>query len=70
MAASGPISIEEYRRAIRTVLVAGQSYSLSDGRTVTNANLGELQEALDAAERREASAGKGMFRRVALGRPQ
>ena len=66
----GPISAEEYRAAIRAVLHAGQSYTLPDGRTVTHANLAELQDQLDAALRREATQSRGVVRRLSLGRPR
>ena len=70
MATSGNITAEEYRTAIRAVLDQGQSYTLPDGRTVTNANMEYLEQRLEAAIRREARSSFGMMRRVSLGRPE
>ncbi|UYV13755.1 MAG: hypothetical protein NCW75_05585 [Phycisphaera sp.] len=69
MAITGPITAEEYRAAIRAVLIGGQSYTLTDGTSVTQADLADLEARLEAAIRREATASSGMMRRVSLGRP-
>lgn len=64
------VTADEVDVAIRNVLRAGQSYTLSDGRTVTNANLAELRRMRNelAAEEESDTAG-GVYHKVQFGSP-
>jgi len=64
------ITSTEVEQAIRAVMTAGQSYTLSDGRSVTRANLAELRSLLVQVQASEAAVARGgVFVPIGFGRP-
>jgi hypothetical protein len=64
------VTSAEVDTAIRHILTAGQSYTLSDGRAVSHANLAELRRLRAELAAEEASeANGGVYHKLEFGRP-
>lgn len=64
------VTASEVDVAIRDVLQGGQSYTLSDGRTVTHANLAELRRMrAELRAEEESEAAGGTYHKLEFRRP-
>ncbi len=59
MAGATTLTSDDYRAAIKSLLLLGQEYELPNGRRVKMADLAELRRGLAQLEAEEAQAGGG-----------